>query len=223
MLLHTLNDISVIPLITIHSIQAQILCLSTCAFHISSRITHAFSKSHKHITLNIFHPTYTIICRFCLFHRATALSAGTEGATVLNNSSSTTNICSTVRCHHRHVCLADGATHRPRCVSCTSKCPRSRRQLHQQHQPQHDHQQMRVQLMAATSTTAGLQVSLCARLRSRSHYNTISVFFYLNTHIQTAFLWSRAALQSFMSRAPKTKHVLYTYKARLCGFSGLAI
>lgn len=35
--------------------------------------------------------------------------------------------CDTVRCKDRQVCLSDLVTHRPRCVSCSFKCPRRKR------------------------------------------------------------------------------------------------
>lgn len=35
--------------------------------------------------------------------------------------------CDSVKCKDRQVCLSDLITHRPRCVSCSFKCPRRKR------------------------------------------------------------------------------------------------
>lgn len=40
--------------------------------------------------------------------------------------------CDTVRCKDRQICLNDLVTHRPRCVSCSFKCPRRKRPQGQQ-------------------------------------------------------------------------------------------
>lgn len=54
---------------------------------------------------------------------------GIQGAPSNNSREA---MCASVRCHHRQVCLEDRSTHRPRCVACTSKCPRRRHHHHQQ-------------------------------------------------------------------------------------------
>uniref|UniRef100_A0A182TCY9 Kazal-like domain-containing protein n=1 Tax=Anopheles melas TaxID=34690 RepID=A0A182TCY9_9DIPT len=36
--------------------------------------------------------------------------------------------CETIKCKDRQHCLTDLKTHKPRCVSCSYKCPRSKRQ-----------------------------------------------------------------------------------------------
>uniref|UniRef100_A0A3F2YQ73 Kazal-like domain-containing protein n=2 Tax=Anopheles albimanus TaxID=7167 RepID=A0A3F2YQ73_ANOAL len=50
--------------------------------------------------------------------------------------------CETIKCKDRQQCLTDLKTHKPRCVSCSYKCPRMKRQQqHHQHQQQQHHQQ----------------------------------------------------------------------------------
>uniref|UniRef100_A0A182NJ99 Kazal-like domain-containing protein n=1 Tax=Anopheles dirus TaxID=7168 RepID=A0A182NJ99_9DIPT len=36
--------------------------------------------------------------------------------------------CETIKCKDRQHCLTDLKTHKPRCVSCSYKCPRTKRQ-----------------------------------------------------------------------------------------------
>lgn len=42
-------------------------------------------------------------------------------------SSAETANCNNIKCKDRQVCLNDLITHRPRCVSCSFKCPRRKR------------------------------------------------------------------------------------------------
>ncbi|XP_055608702.1 uncharacterized protein LOC129755982 [Uranotaenia lowii] len=44
--------------------------------------------------------------------------------------------CDTIKCKDRQHCLTDLKTHRPRCVSCSYKCPRMKMHQQQQHQQQ---------------------------------------------------------------------------------------
>ncbi|EDS31103.1 conserved hypothetical protein [Culex quinquefasciatus] len=55
-------------------------------------------------------------------------SNGNEGVSLKVEEAAT---CETIKCKDRQHCLTDLSTHKPRCVSCSYKCPRAKRQQQQ--------------------------------------------------------------------------------------------